>query len=89
MQTLHICYRETYSVQPVLGDHVQPSLFHSSVLPAVVSHTALVYVVGHCVITRPPRNKRLGEVKGIEALVSLGVAMSSFIKTKQTDLHQT
>lgn len=37
----------TYSVQPVLRDHVKPSLLHSLVLPAVVPCSPLVDVVGH------------------------------------------
>lgn len=42
-------------MEPVLGDHLQPSLLHPSVLPGVVPHTALVDVVSHCIVTSPPK----------------------------------
>lgn len=38
---------ETYSVEPVLRDHMQPSVLNSSIFPAVVPHSSLVDVVGH------------------------------------------
>lgn len=38
---------ETYSMEPVLRDHMQPSVLNSSVFPAVVPHSSLVDVVGH------------------------------------------
>lgn len=38
---------ETYSMEPVLRDHMQPSILNSFVFPAVVPHSSLVDVVGH------------------------------------------
>ena len=44
-------------MQPVLGDHMQPSFFHSSVFAAVVPDTTLVDVVRHRVVTSPPAER--------------------------------
>lgn len=44
-----------YSLEPMVGDDMQPSLFHCSVFPSVVPNSALVNVVRHCIITGPPK----------------------------------
>lgn len=56
---------------------MQPSLFHSSVFPGVVPHTALVDIVGHCVVTSPPRHKTLKKKKKVKNVNS----KSKFDKT--------
>lgn len=45
--TTCIIIMETYSMEPVLRDHMQPSILNSFVFPAVVPHSSLVDVVGH------------------------------------------
>lgn len=50
-------YWETYSVEPVLGDHLEPPLLCPSVFAGVVSDPALVDVVRHCVIAGPPQKQ--------------------------------